>query len=169
MIHDRVIEKMFDILEGSFEPSYMDQAALRLLSEACANYARQGFAATPFVELGGGACILATRCGTVKTTTLAMALGASGFQITQHDGFLLVETGDADHSLGQVLSAMAYEEMPDLFTHAPNLVFEKYHPYLTPDLLKLDALSTRVDAGCLQKLCADLQEYTSDRIGLKPS
>jgi ATP-dependent Lhr-like helicase len=41
MIHDRVIEKMFDILEGDFEPSYLDQAALRLLSEARATYARQ--------------------------------------------------------------------------------------------------------------------------------
>ena len=157
MIHDRVIEKMFDVLEGEVEPSYMDKIALRLLSEARANFARWRFAESPVVEMSDGAWILATRCGTVKTTTLAMVLGAEGFQITQHDGFLLVEFGDAKRTLDQVLSGMANTAIPDLFAHAPNLIFEKYHSYLTPDLLKLDALSARVDRSCLQNLCSDLR------------
>jgi len=155
-IHDRVVEKMFDILEGDFEPSYMDLTACRLLGEARANYARQGLAKTPVVELGEGAHILATRRGTVKTTTLAMALGASGFQVAQHDGFLLIKTGDAEQTLEQALSGMAHAETPNLFTHKPNLIFEKYHTYLTPELLKLDALSVRVDRDSLGKLCSDL-------------
>ena len=157
MIHDRVIEKMFDVLEGEVEPSYMDKLSLRLLSEARANFERWRFAETPVVEMGDGAWILATRCGTVKTTTLAMALGAEGFQITQHDGFLLVESGEAEQTLDQVLSEMANAATPDLFAHSPNLIFEKYHSYLTPDLLKLDALSARVDRSCLQSLCSDLR------------
>ena len=157
MIHDRVIEKMFDVLEGEVEPSYMDKISLRLLSEARANFVRWRFAESPVVEMGDGAWILATRCGTVKTTTLAMALGAEGFQITQHDGFLLVESGEAEQTLDQVLSEMANAATPDLFAHSPNLIFEKYHSYLTPDLLKLDALSARVDRSCLQSLCSDLR------------
>ena len=156
IIHDRVIEKMFDILEGDFEPTYMDQTALRLLEEARAGYVRWRFCESPVAELGGGAYILATRRGTVRTTTLAMALGASGFQTTQHDGFLMVEPGDAKQALDQVLSRMAHAEIPDLFAHSPNLLFEKYHSHLTKDLLKLDALSVRIDAGCLQKLCSEL-------------
>ncbi|MBD0866075.1 MAG: DEAD/DEAH box helicase [Rhodobacteraceae bacterium] len=155
-LHDRVIEKMFEVLEGDFEPCYMDQTALHLLGEARANFARWGFSETPVVELGEGTYILATRCGTVKTTTLAMALGASDFLVEPHDGFLSIKSGGAAQTLGQVLSEMAHAVIPDLFAHAPNLIFEKYHAYLTPELLKSDALSVRVDIGCLQKLCSDL-------------
>ena len=154
MIHDRVIEKMFDLLEGDFEPSYMDQTALRLLSEARTNYARQGFKGSPVVEKSEDTYILATRCGTVKTMTLAMALAAYGFQTEQYDGFLLVAGKDAELTLASALSALASEATPDLFSHGPNLVFEKYHAYLTPQLLKFDALSVRIDRDSLGKICS---------------
>ncbi|CTQ69520.1 DEAD/DEAH box helicase [Roseibium alexandrii] len=156
MIHDRVIKKMFEVLQGAFEPSYMDQTSLQLLREARASFARWGFSKTSIAELGAGAYVLATRSGTVKTTTLAMALGAFGFQCTQHDGFLLVESGDAEQTLDQALTGLAHAVIPDLFAHAPNLIFEKYHPFLTPELLKLDALSMRIDSECLQQLCSGI-------------
>ena len=162
IIHDRVIDKMFEILEGVLEPIYMDQAALGLLKEARGNFTRWKFSESPVVVLVDGSQILATRRGTVKTTALAMALGASGFGVMQHDGFLWVNPGKARKTVGQVLSEMANGEIPDLFAHEPNLIFEKYHSYLTNDLLELDALSMRVDADCLQELCSDLQPVDSE-------
>ena len=53
---------------------------------------------------------------------------------------------------------MAGGKTVDLFAHAPNLIFEKYHGYLTLDLLKRDALSTRLNLGSLQTLCKRLCE-----------
>lgn len=156
MIHDRVIEKMFEVLEKNFEPTYMDQTALGLLEEARRNYSRWGFSGSPFADAGQGACILATRCGTVKTTTLALALGAAGFEVTQHDGFLEVEPGEAELSLKQVLAQIQSYGAVDLFAHSPNLIFEKFHGYLTSDLLIHDALSSRVDIACLHTICTAL-------------
>ncbi len=152
-IHDRVIQRMFDILEGDAEPVYMDQASLELLKEARQNYDRMGIAATAIVETGESSHILATRCGTVKTTTLALALGAEGFQITQHDGFLTVESDKEEQPLRQVLHNVSSGGGVDLFTHSPNLVFEKFHNHLTPELLQQDALSTRLDLTSLRQTC----------------
>lgn len=44
----------------------------------------------------------------------------------------------------------------DLFASGPNLRFEKLHPYLTDDLLRLDAMSCRLRRDDLGKLCRDL-------------
>lgn len=156
MIHDRVIEKMFELLEGTAEPSYMDQMAQQLLGEARASFARWRFAERPIVALSGKSAIIATRSGTIKTTTLAMGLGAFGFHVTRHDGFLIVEPGDAEKTLTLALSELANAVDFDLFDHAPNLIFEKYHPYLTSELLKRDAVSTRIDQGNLQIICTNL-------------
>ena len=157
MIHDRVIERMFDLLEGNNEPKYMNPAAIELLREARGNFMQWRFSETPVIALKGGSHILATRCGTGKTTALSMALSASGFEVMQHDGFLSVEPGVAEKSLGQVLMEMANGKIPDLFAHSPGLMFEKHHSCLTDDLLQRDALSTRVDAKCLRELCSSLQ------------
>ena len=156
IIHDRVIERMYDLLDGTHEPGYMDQTALHLLREARGNYKMWRFSETPVVTLKDESHIIATRCGTIKTTALRMALGASGFEVMQHDGFLSVDPGKAEKSIGQVLMEMANGKIPDLFAHSPSLMFEKHHSSLTDDLLKQDALSTRVDAECLQELCSGL-------------
>ncbi|WP_037313227.1 DEAD/DEAH box helicase [Ruegeria halocynthiae] len=153
MIHDRVIEKMFEVYEGNFELAYMDQTALGLLEEARRNFCLWGFSGSPIADTGQGSYALATRCGTIKTTTLAMALGAYGFEVTQHDGFLLVEAGDAEMPLHQTLARLPPNEAMDLFAHSPNLIFEKFHGYLTVDLLVQDALSSRVQIECFQSIC----------------
>lgn len=66
-IHDRVIERMFDILEGEVEPAYMDPVSIQMLEEARLNYARMGFRESRIVSPGASSAILATRVGTVKT------------------------------------------------------------------------------------------------------
>ena len=157
MIHDRVIDRMFDLLEGNHEPNYMNPTAIELLREARGNFMQWRFSERHVVALKDGSHVIATRCGTEKTTALAMALSASGFEVMQHDGFLSVEPGKAEKSIAQILSEMADGKIPDLFAHSPSLMFEKHHFCLTDDLLQRDALSTRVDAECLRELCSDLQ------------
>lgn len=151
-IHDRVIGRMFDILESQIRPIYMDAAALELLAEARSHYAQFQFGPGRMVTLGDKAAVLATKAGSVRTTTLALALRASGFTVQTHDGFLEVFGKDETPPLLDALSSLACGKAVDLFAHSPNLLFEKFHPHLTEDLLRQDALSARLDAGGLADL-----------------
>jgi len=45
--------------------------------------------------------------GTVKTSTLALALRSEGFLVEQHDGFLVVEAGDETPDLRMVLARLS--------------------------------------------------------------
>ena len=159
-IHDRVIERMFKILENDVDTTrmnmYMDTFSLEHLDEARLNYARLGFANNPIAMLGENSSVLATRCGTVKNTTLALALGSFGFKIGRHDGFLSVDSGKDCPLLTDAIADIAGGKPLDLFAHEPNLLFEKFHPYLTPELLQEDALAGRLNLDALPSLCGRL-------------
>ena len=158
IIHDRVVERMFAVLDGDNLPVYLDAVSQEMLQEARRNYKQSGFADAQMIRTGVGSYVLATRCGTVKTTTLALALASLGFTVEQHDGFLQVKSGGTGIPLEKALRDMAGGETVDLFAHEPNLIFEKYHSYLTLDLLKRDALSTRLELESLRRLCKRLCE-----------
>lgn len=155
-IHDRVIEKMFGVLEGDAVPIYMDRTARDLLDEARYYYVRSGFATSRILRLGENSFALATRVGTVKTTTLALALRSMGFEVETHDGFLTVRSKENASELLEPLSRIADGHDVALFNDQTNLVFGKFHPYLTRSLLKLDALSTKVDAGSLPNIAKQI-------------
>ena len=158
IIHDRVVERMFAVLDGDNLPVYLDAVSQEMLQEARRNYKQSGFADAQMIRTGVGSYVLATRCGTVKTTTLALALASLGFTVEQHDGFLQVKSGGTCIPLEKALRDMAGGETVDLFAHEPHLIFEKYHSYLTLDLLKRDALSTRLELESLRRLCKRLCE-----------
>jgi ATP-dependent Lhr-like helicase len=149
-IHDLVVQRMFDILEGNTAPVYMDRVARDLLDEARRHYARLGFATSPTVRLDEGSFAVATRVGTVKANTLALALRGKGFVVETHDGFLTIRSKDDAIDLPDTLCRIASGEDCALFGDQTNLVFEKFHPYLTRDLLELDALSSKIDQYSLQ-------------------
>jgi len=155
-IHDCVIERMLSVLESDHRPIYLDDAAWDLLAEARCNYADLQFGTTRIAWLSDNAAILATHAGTLKTITLALALRATGFTVQTHDGFLEVFGREASPPLNEVLANLAAGEEVDLFAHAPSLLFEKFHPYLTEPLLKLDALSARLQPEALPELCRQL-------------
>jgi ATP-dependent helicase Lhr and Lhr-like helicase len=152
-IHDRVIERMFKVLEEDTIPTYMDLTARDLLGEARRHYAQLGFKTASVVSLSETRFALATRAGTVKTNTLALALRACGFTLETFDGFLTVVSKEQEHNLNDALQRIANGGTINLFGDQTNLIFEKFHSYLTRDLLELDALSTRVDASALGDLC----------------
>ncbi|QIE47961.1 DEAD/DEAH box helicase (plasmid) [Pseudohalocynthiibacter aestuariivivens] len=143
-IHDKVIDRMFAVLEGDSSPAYMDKVSLMMLEEARAHYEQLGFRANNIHTIGEHTSVIATRVGTVKTSTLALALRSEGFSVEQHDGFLMVEAGDETPDLQTVLAHIRSGEPVDLFAGAGNLMSEKFHPYLSQPLLKLDAISSKL-------------------------
>ena len=155
-IHDRVIERMFALFESEALPVYLDKNAVDLLSEARDSYKSLSLHTRRIVCVGDDEFILATRLGTVKTTTLALALRSKGFVVHTHDGFLEVLDVPEGLTLHSTLEGLASSQEFDLFSHSPLLVFEKFHPYLTGELLEVDALSQRLDVGSLKSLCGDL-------------
>lgn len=143
-IHDKVIDRMFAVLEGDASPAYMDSVSLTMLEEARAQYQLLGFRANDIHSIGEHTSIIATRVGTVKTSTLALALRSEGFSVELHDGFLMVEAGDETPDLQAVLAHIRSGEPVDLFAGAGNLMSEKFHPYLSQPLLELDAISSKL-------------------------
>ena len=159
-IHDKVIERMFEILEDEEQPGYMDTTAAQMLEETRLSYRRMGFSGHHIVSRGEGSAILATRAGTMKTATLALALRAFGYTVERHDGFLEVKAEQKAPPLSEVLETIGDGAKVDLFLDGTNLLFEKFHPYLTPELLAQDALSARLDVEALPTLCTKLITQT---------
>jgi ATP-dependent Lhr-like helicase len=155
-IHDKVIARMFDVLEADTKPLYMDANSLEMLEEARLNYERMGFTDASLVNLGEETTIIATRVGTMKTTTLVLALRGFGFSVEQYDGFLQVEAGDETPPLTEVLKRIGEGEDVDLFAGAGNLLTEKFHPYLTRELLELDAISSKLEPLALNRVVKTL-------------
>lgn len=156
-IHDKVIDRMFSVLEGDISPPHMEAVSLALLDEARAHYEQIGFRSKNIYSFGERTSIIATRVGTVKTSTLALALRSKGFLVEQHDGFLLAENGDETPDLHAVLERISAGDGRDIFGGAGNLVSEKFHPYLHHELLVLDACSSKVDLSCLGGLSERLR------------
>jgi ATP-dependent Lhr-like helicase len=127
-----------------------------MLEEARLNYERMGFTDASLVNLGEETTIIATRVGTMKTTTLVLALRGFGFSVEQYDGFLQVEAGDETPPLTEVLKRIGEGEDVDLFAGAGNLLTEKFHPYLTRELLELDAISSKLEPLALNRVVKTL-------------
>jgi ATP-dependent Lhr-like helicase len=151
-IHDKVIDQMFSVLEGQARPAYMDTVSLAMLEEARAQYELLGFRTENIHSLGEHTSIIATRVGTVKTSTLALALRSKGFLVEQHDGLLMVEAGDEKPDLRSVLADIRSGEPVDLFAGAGNLISEKFHPFLSNALLVRDAESSKLSTQVLPDL-----------------
>ncbi|MCH8521956.1 MAG: DEAD/DEAH box helicase [Glycocaulis sp.] len=155
-IHDRVIEKMFEFLQGVDLPPYLDATARELLTEARTQYEQLGFADASIVPLSDLTAAIATRSGTVKSITLALALRAEGYEVETHDGFLTVRSKDALEQLQARLMLIAEGGHKPLFSEQTNLLFEKFHPFLTRDLLIADALSSKLDLPALPALAQSI-------------
>lgn len=155
-VHDKVVERMFELLENDCRPAYMDPPSLELLGEARHNYRRLGLSSNPIVSLGEGFSAVATRVGTIKTTTLALALRRCNMNVEQHDGFLLVREQRGGRTVSEAIELNRKRVCDDIFSDQENLMFEKYHWCLSRDLLRLDALSSRLDVPALPELCRAL-------------
>lgn len=155
-IDDRVIQKMREILAETTIPIYLDQEAVKLLTEARSHFIHLGLEKNRIIEMGGNSYLLATWVGTVKTATLALSLRTYGFQVLSYDGFLEVRSKELGGILEQALLDISRDGFSGLFDAESNLIFEKFHQYLNVELLQKDALSSRLDQTFLPLLASDI-------------
>ena len=157
VVHDTVVEKMFDLFESEYVPIYLDDIASTLLSEARSEYLRLGLNRFRITAVADNAFIIATCKGTVTTTTLALALRSHGISVEIRDGLLFTSKGDLPgYDLLHILRQLAISESPQNLLNNINLEFEKYHPYLDERILLEDVLSSRLDHRAMKNLVAKL-------------
>lgn len=95
----------------------------------------------------------------MKTSTLALALKARGYTTEVHDAFLYVRHDEDIPPVEDTLAGFASLSQPsasDFLSGKENLLIEKFHPYLSPDLLLADAASSRLDFDSLLELAKRL-------------
>ena len=160
LIHDGVVRKMGVVLTGKGTPAYIDPNAAELLEDARTEFRRLGLDHRSICESGEHSRLVATRAGTIKTSTLALKLKSMGFKTVDHDGFLEVEEPSSGLTLVAALEAMAEQTPADVAGESvsglENVMSEKFHCYLSPDLLFEDATSSLVDLQAMPQLARSI-------------
>ena len=159
LIHDRVAEKMKEVLSGAGVPVYIDRTAAGLLEDARSECQRLDVVRDPICQIGERSYLIATWAGTVKTSSLAVVLRAMGYTVETHGGFLNVHRGGDVQPVETAIEKIARipsTPVDNVLSGKGNFITEKFHPYLSTDLLLEDALSSRLDLGALPKLARSM-------------
>ncbi len=163
LIHDKVVEKMRAVLAGAHVPIYLDQNSVRILDDARHQYRRLRLDTGQICEIGERSRLIATWAGTMKTSTLALALRTKGYRTTAFDGFI-----DVDHeknvepvetALRQIAGSMSVDA-ESVLSGGQNLIVEKYDRFLGEQLLLEETIQSRLDLGALPALA---REITDDK------
>lgn len=152
---------MREVLAGTDLPVYIDKTAASLLEDARSEFRRLDVLRRPICKIGERNCLIATWSGTVKTSTLALALRAMGYTAETYDGFLDVNYEDGRKPVEAALDEIVRSaplSADTLLSGRENFMTEKFHPYLSPELLLEDATSNRIDLGALPELAYRLKE-----------
>ena len=136
---------MKELYSSDYVPAYLDANARQLLSEARTNAQLIGLTENSIIRLSEKDYALATWFGTIKNFTLEFALTSLGFEAKARDGVVEVSETEKSPSLLEGLREIS-ESSPDRFFNGQeNLEFEKFHSFLSHELLKQDALSARFE------------------------
>ena len=103
--------------------------------------------------------MVATWAGTVKTSTLVLMLRNIGYTAVVHHGFLEVENKSTDKSVESALRDIAESPLVLGRTSLPGLeecMSEKFHRYLSSDLLCEDAVTSVVDLAAMPQLAESI-------------
>ena len=156
IIDDVVVRRMRRTLEGGHLPRYLDPEAAELLREGRDTYRRLDLVRRRIVDLGNDHHLVATWEGTIRTTTIALALRLHGFMVAIHDGFLDVAAlQDGEASLLRTLERLAGQSPPsgeELASGIASLESEKFHHYLSRYLLIVDAVASRVTPDAVPEM-----------------
>ena len=160
IIEDVVIERMRQTLAQDMPHRYLDQHAAELLQEARGWYERLGLSERRIIEIDETSCLLATWAGTVRNGSLTLALISHGLSVKIEDGMLEISGSDVSSVRG-VLEDLANGPTPQpselaRFTAKPER--EKYHSYLSEELLLRDIVSAQIDAEAVPLLAERLLE-----------
>ena len=160
LVHDGVVRKMKAVLSGRGMPLYIDATGAELLEDARTEFRRLGLDRRSICHTGDNGRLVATWTGTIKTSTLSLKLKSMGFKTVDHDGFLEVEEPCSGQPLVAALETLA-EQTPDdvageSLAGLENVMSEKFHRYLSPDLLFEDATSSLVDLQAIPQLARSI-------------
>ena len=166
LVHDGVVRKMKVVLSGKGMPAYLDKTAAELLEDARSEFHRMGLDHRSICESGENVRLVTTWAGTIKTSTLSLKLRSMGFKAVDHEGFLDVEEPSSGQTLVAALEAMAEQTLDDVagesLSGLENMMSEKFHRYLSPDLLPC------VAQNLLRRWCVRVGRY-SIRFGARLS
>ena len=165
-IHDRVIAEMRKVLTSKRVPEYLDQTATRLLSNARSEFRVYRYDQSSIHRVGDRNSLIATWVGSIKSRTLDLVLSSKGFRVTRWEGgFLDVSWDHGKLPLMDALNEIGHSgslSPGSLISEDSNLSFEKFHKYLSRDLLIEDAASSKLDfeslPGLARKLLAGSKE-----------
>ncbi|WP_319531904.1 DEAD/DEAH box helicase [uncultured Cohaesibacter sp.] len=163
LIDDRVVSKMLDILRSNEVPIYLDRVAKQLLQEARQAFSESKLDCNKLLSLSSKAHILSTWRGDVKTNSLALALQSLGFKLAIYEGLIEITDCPEEMTIFEGLEAIAEGRHTSLFGDSSNLISEKFHPYLSEELLQLDALSCRLDQTCIAPLAQEILEQEDSK------
>ena len=154
-IHDRVVEKMKEVLSDADLPVYLDERAACLLEDARSEFRRLDIVRRSIWEIGERSSLIATWKGTIKNSTFALALQAMGYTVATYDGFLDIQYEEGIQPVESALEEIARSapvSADRMLSGKENLMTEKFHPYLSSDLLLEDAIGSRIDLDALPEL-----------------
>ena len=163
LIHDRIVQKMKQVLSGDDLPSYLDNGAAQILNDARSEFRRLDLGKRSICEFGERTRLIATWTGTIKNSTLGLALRAMGYKVATYDGFLEVSLEEGLRPVESALEELARSSSIrtyELLSGRENFITEKFHPYLNSELLIEDATSSRLDLGALPGVARDTIELT---------
>ena len=159
-VHQTVIQEMRDVLLADTVPAYLDQTAAELLSSSRAAYRRSGLQEVPIQDLGDNRHLVAPWVGTVGISSLAIVLSSLGYRVGTFDGILEVSSPKSEpkNFVAEIERIAGGQiDLQDLVKgRSGALVFEKFHQYLSDDLLLVDALSHRLDLNAVPRIAQDL-------------
>ncbi|MDE0095056.1 MAG: DEAD/DEAH box helicase [Gammaproteobacteria bacterium] len=159
-IHQKVIERMREVLRDDILPAYLDKTAAEILSASRREYWRSGLDEQPIQRLGEDRYLLTPWTGTVGTASLAMVLTALDYRVGTFDGILEVVSNRAS-------SKDLFLQLEEIAAGKLNLreliqkravvpLSEKFHRYLNKDLLLADALSSSLDLDSVPHIARSL-------------
>lgn len=161
-IHDRVIAEMRKVLTSEQVPEYLDQTATRLLNNARNEFRVYRYDQSSIHRVSERNSLIATWVGSIKSKTLELVLSSKGFRVTRWEGgFLDVSWDQGKLPLMDALNEIDHSgclSPGSLISEDSNLSFEKFHKYLSKDLLIEDAASSKLDFESLPGLARKLLE-----------
>ena len=147
-IHQHVIDTMFETLEGTKTPVYLDDAGQQLLREGRLIYEQLELQNNPILEYQRGRNCVATRLGSQGNLSLKILLEKLGWDVYCWNGFIDADEKTNRQGLLASLEQIAAEPNPDpdqVLAGYENLIVEKYHEQIGPALLAQDLASSRLD------------------------
>ena len=149
-IHGAVIDRMYDVLDDTTVPAYLDEEGRLQLELARRTWRVLELGKKPLFTHERNHWVAATRAGTATQTTLKTILERHGWKVTCWHGFLQIEAPES----GKVDPRPTLREVAarppaaaELLTGCENLRSEKHHEWFTPQLLAADLASSTLDVA----------------------